>query len=261
MVKRLIHIAILLLLTLTASAQQLYMQIEVLQPAEVKLPNEVRSLLLMDNTPLTGTVPRQCLFAAATALEDTERFDEASVLNTLASDIDSLLDLYDADAVLALNAIVLSDYEGKCFWTVHFSSKRSYSFFTNTELTPETEEPAAYVGEQMAFILAPYWETEDRYFYSDDNPQIRDGIWSVKRQDWEQAIEAWKQVEGDPSKAYAAANIAVALEMLDRYDEAIEWTDRAIKLFSRLRGADAAQQVVNLRYYGEQLNERKNFSL
>jgi tetratricopeptide (TPR) repeat protein len=261
MVKRLIHIAILLFLTLSASAQQLYMQIEVLQPAEVKLPKEVRSLLLMDNTPLTGTVPRQCLFAAATALEDTERFDEASVLNTLASDIDSLLDLYDADAVLALNAIVLSDYEGKCFWTVHFSSKRSYSFFTNTELTPETEEPAAYVGEQMAFILAPYWETEDRYFYSDDNPQIRDGIWSVKRQDWEQAIEAWKHVEGDPSKAYAAANIAVALEMLDRYDEAIEWTDRAIKLFSRMRGADAAQQVVNLRYYGEQLNERKNFSL
>ncbi|MBO4621769.1 MAG: tetratricopeptide repeat protein, partial [Paludibacteraceae bacterium] len=152
----------------------------------------------------------------------------------------------------------LSDYEGKCFWTVHFSSKRSYSFFTNTELTPETEDPAAYVGEQMVFILAPYWETEDRYFYCDDTPKLKAGIESVRRQKWEEAISAWKHVEGSPGKAYAAANIAVALEMLDRYDEAIEWAEKAIRLFEKIRGADAAQQVVNLRFYENNLKERKS---
>ena len=56
--------------------------------------------------------------------------------------------------------------------------------------------------------------------------------------------------------AYACANIAVAYEMLDSYAEAESWTDRAIAYFSRINTPDAAQQVVNLRYYKTQLHFR-----
>ena len=258
MVKQLIYIALITLLPLWASAQQMFIQIEVLHPAEVVLPQNVRSLLLVNNTTLSDMTPRQCLFAAAAALEDTERFDEAAVLNASTSNIDSLLDVYDADAVLALNALVMNNIEANGYWTVHYSSSRSYTFFTYTELDPDDEEPASYVGEQMAFILTPNWETEDRYFYCDDTPKLKAGIESVRRQKWEEAISAWKHVEGSPGKAYAAANIAVALEMLDRYDEAIEWAEKAIRLFEKIRGADAAQQVVNLRFYENNLKERKS---
>ena len=58
------------------------------------------------------------------------------------------------------------------------------------------------------------------------------------------------------SAASAAANIAVALELQDRYAEAESWTAKAINLFSRIHTPDAAQQVVNLRYYQSQLHSR-----
>ena len=52
------------------------------------------------------------------------------------------------------------------------------------------------------------------------------------------------------------ARIAVALELQDRYAEAESWTAKAINLFSRIHTPDAAQQVVNLRYYQSQLHSR-----
>jgi tetratricopeptide (TPR) repeat protein len=259
MVKRLAFTAFLLLAALTLSAQQMYMQVQVLQPAEVKLPADVRNLLLINSTTLSGEEPLRCLFAASNALSMTDRFDEVAVLPEVKTNasVDSLCERYESDALLSLNAIVFAGLTANAYWTVYYPGGRSYSFFTDTDLT-EAEDVFSYVGEQMAFILAPYWQDEDRYLYSNDNPAILAGLKKVQTREWEAAIEAWKQVATNDklTTAYACANIAVAYEMLDRYAEAESWTDRAISSFSRINTPDAAQQVVNLRYYKTQLHTR-----
>lgn len=264
MVKRLTNIALLTLCALTLSAQQMYMQVEVLQPAEVTVPSNVRTLLLMDNTTLSTDEPRRCLFAAAETLTETDRYDEVSVGPVIvpgtlqAAQIDSLIERYEVDAVLALNALVISEYDARAYWTIHYSSQNAFSFFTGTELDINEAEPAAFVGEQMAFIIAPYWQTEDRYFYRNDDPQLLAGIEAVRHKDWNAAIKHWQMVDARStlSSAYAAANIAVALEMQDRFDEAVAQTEQAIRLFGKIHTSDAAQQLVNLRFYQSQLNLR-----
>ena len=236
------------------------MQVQVLQPAEVKLPADVRSLLLINRTTLSGEEPLRCLFAASDALAQTDRFDEASVLPSVKADasVDSLCERYEADALLSLNALVFAGLTANTYWTVYYPGGRQYSFFAETDLT-EAEDVFSYVGEQMAFILAPYWQDEDRYLYRNDNPQILAGIEKVQHRNWSGAVDEWQKVSSAGDKltaAYACANIAVALEMQDRYAEAESWTAKAINFFSRLRTADAAQQVVNLRYYQSQLHSR-----
>ena len=244
---------------LTVSAQQMYMQVQVLQPAEVKLPADVRNLLLINSTTLSGEEPLRCLFSASNALAMTDRFDEVAVLPDVKTNasVDSLCEHYESDALLSLNALVFAGLTANAYWTVYYPGGRSFSFFTDTDLD-EAEDVFSYVGEQMAFILAPYWQDEDRYLYSNDDPLILAGFEQVQRREWQAAIDVWKQVSSSDklTMAYASANIAVAYEMLDSYTEAESWTDRAIAYFSRINTPDAAQQVVNLRYYKTQLHSR-----
>ena len=248
------------------------MQVEVLQPAEVKLPANVRNLLLINSSPLSGEEPMRCLFAASSALENTDRFDEASVLPQVKTNasVDSLCERYEADALLSLNALVFSGLTANTYWTVYYPGGRQYSFFADTDLT-EAEDVFSYVGEQMAFILAPYWQFEDRYLYLGDDPAILAGLDAFRHRNWSAAISLWQPLTTQPltmnhepltmnheplTAASAAANIAVALELQDRYAEAESWTAKAINLFSRIHTPDAAQQVVNLRYYQSQLHSR-----
>ena len=265
--KRLIHIAFLLLSVLPLSAQQMYMQVQVRKPAEVNIDAAVRNLLLVNNTPLTTEQPRFLLFAAANALAESDRFDEVSVLPSLSAtvSVDSLCDRYESDALLALNALVFDGSLANAYWTVHYKGGRSFSFFTDTDLhsCDGDNDCAAYVGEQLIFIIAPHWETEERYLYRNDNTHILAGLNAVSHKDWSAAITEWSKAlsDKDESKAYAAANMAVAYEMLDQYNTAMVWVNNAITYFRRLRSSDAAQQVVNLRYYLSQLEERKNTNL
>ena len=242
-------------------AQQLFMQVEVRKPAEVKI-GDVQHLLLINNTPLTNDMPKHCLFAAAGTFEDLERFDEVSVLANLpdSAKVDSLCARYQVDALLALNALVLSEYQANAYWTIHYPKGRSFSFFTNTDslFCEDDNDCAAIVGEEMAYLLSPHWVTEDRYLYSNDDECIQSGLDALSRREWNDAITEWKKALGEKheTQAYASANIAVAYEMLDRFEEAIVWTKNAINAFRRIRTADAAQQVINLRYYQSQLEDR-----
>ena len=262
MVRRVILSLLFLFGMLGLRAQQMYMRVEVMKPAEVKVAANVRSLLLLNNTPLTNEIPQHCLFAAAGAFEDLERFDEVAVLPSLSpsASVDSLCNRYEADALLSLNALVFSDIQANGYWTIHYPGGRSYSFFSYTDsLFCEYDyECAEIVGEQLAYLLSPHWETEDRYFYSNNDEHIAAGLQAVSKRDWGAAIVEWNKALGgkNETEAYAAANIAVAYEMQDQYATALEWTRRAITYFRRINTADAAQQVVNLRYYESQLQER-----
>lgn len=116
-------------------------------------------------------------------------------------------------------------------------------------------EMCVYVGEHFAERLLPQVETDDRYLYDlgEDDP----GMQYFARRQWQQAVDAWSQPRKDKKQsAYAAANCAVAYELLGDLGAAYAAAGRALNAFESLRSADARQQAVNISYYQARLRER-----
>ncbi len=116
-------------------------------------------------------------------------------------------------------------------------------------------EMCIYAGERLAARLLPTAETADRYLYDlgKDDP----GMQYFTRKHWQQAVNAWSQPQKDNKlTAYAAANCAVAYEILGDLGAAYAAAGRALNAFESLRSADARQQAVNIRYYQECLRQR-----
>ena len=171
-------------------------------------------------------------------------------------------------------------------WTVYrTNTNRSYSFavadtllwesdwqYTRTSALsqlPSRNEALLYlareVGINAAASLMPQWVPAKRYLYQQDNANLQAGLTSFRYQRWQEAITYWLLVVNDEAKsndnkkaaACAAANIAIAYEMLGDYDSACDYAQRAISLFGAWKTAYGRQQQVNIRYYLEQLRARK----
>lgn len=328
---------------LCARAQQLYTTVEVLLPAEIKMSAPVQSILLVNNCVVQPEdfghqlqineqslgkqsvdlrdAAKHCLFGVSQTLHEMGTFEEVSILPTTLNNstnfysrnrlttaqADSLCREYDADAVLALNQLVLYDLqdswlteEGNYYayleaycsahWTLFYHRKSKPQVFAMADTLvwesfdanqdqailalPKRQEAlldfALYSGEQWSKKLGPQWKKEDRYFYRNKNEQIMAGIEYMRHQQWEEAIRHWQlaynAARGLSSRkreletmAYAAANIAVAYEFLDDYSTAIDWAEKAISAFKKMKTADAPQQVVNMQYYLKKLEEREEF--
>ncbi len=123
-----------------------------------------------------------------------------------------------------------------------------------------------YTGEQFALQFTPTWETVDRYFYENEHVGIVRGIEALTHQRWDEAADIWTTVYAqttDATKkrdkltcAYAAANAAVAYEIMDNLQTAHQWAEKAVEAFAKVGTAEAIQQGVNLQYYAQQLTER-----
>lgn len=203
---------------------------------------------------------------------------------------------YQADALLILNQIVLYDVletflteEDKFFtylqayaqshWTIHYAGQNKDTHFTIAdtllwesqlnysrtqsinELPPRQESLlylAQELGTKVGKLFIPSWKSARRYFY--ETEQLKDGINAFQYQRWEDAIELWTPTINNSDKktaACAAANIAIAYEMLGDYDEAFVYAQKAYRLFGVLKTAYARQQQVNIRYYQELLREKQ----
>ena len=204
---------------------------------------------------------------------------------------------YEVDAILVLNQLVLYDVlesfptdDGNYFaylqayaqshWTVHYADYtyeksfvyadtllwESHTHYTRAQSLnqlPSRQEALLYMaqdlGNRMAQSLVPAWISARRYIYEDDD--LEDGLSSFRYQRWQEAISKWQLcLEGSNKKAaaLAAANIAIAYELLGDYASACDYGQRAIRLFSSAwKTAWGRQQQVNIRYYLEQLRARQ----
>ena len=155
--------------------------------------------------------------------------------------------------------------------TLLWESEPMYSRARAQEQLPSTQEALFYLartlGDSIANNLTPQWISVPRYLYDDiSNNDLQDGLQSFRYQRWEEAITHWKNAmkkEGSESNkkdqktaAYAAANIAIAYEMMGDYSSACDYAHDAIRLFGAWNTAYARQQQVNMRYYLEQLQEK-----
>ena len=209
---------------------------------------------------------------------------------------DSLLNTYSSNALIVLNQLIVhpssecyqTDNEtyyaytqtvAASHWTLYFHEDSTGHLATRTlvyadtlywenegdtwndavQALPSAEEARSemciYVGEHFAERMLPQVETDDRYLY--DLGESDDGMQYFARRQWQQAIDAWSQPRKDKKQAaYAAANCAVAYELLGDLGSAYAAAGRALNAFENLRSADARQQAVNISYYQERLRER-----
>lgn len=152
---------------------------------------------------------------------------------------------------LSSRALVYSD---TLYW-----ENEAYTYDQAIAALPDKQnvisEICIYAGEQIAARLMPTTETEDRYLY--DLGEQDQGMYYFTRRQWQQAADAWLQPQSDTKRsAYAAANRAVALEILGDLGGAYAAAGEALNAFESLRSADARQQAVNIRYYQGRLQAR-----
>jgi hypothetical protein len=227
-----------------------------------------------------------------------------------ANKVQNLLQIYQVDALLVLNQLVLYDVleafqtdDGgqyayiqafaQSHWSMYFAdaSRRSQTLsyadtliweskveYTRTQALnqlPNREDALLYLastlGEGLGKSFVHSWVTVSRYLYDIADTHIEAGVQSFRYQRWEEAIHHWKQVANEEAKgerlkvkgkdnkaaAVAAANIAIAYEMLGDYSSACDYANEASHLFGALKTAWGRQQQVNIRYYLEQVRAKQ----
>lgn len=203
---------------------------------------------------------------------------------------------YQADALLILNQLVLYDIvesyltdEGTYYaylqayaqshWTIHYAGQSREVTFTQSDTLlwesnlhynrsqslselPSRQEALLYLarelGSRVGSSFAPSWHTTRRYIY--ELPALQAGLDAFRLQRWHGAINQWLPIIDNQDKkaaACAAANIAIACEMLGDYVSACDYAQRAIRLFGAWKTAYGRQQQVNIRYYLAQLQARQ----
>ena len=203
---------------------------------------------------------------------------------------------YQADALLTLNQLVLYDIvesfptdEGTYYaylqayaqshWTIHYAGQLREVTFTQADTLlwesqlhynrtqslsdlPSRQEALHYLarelGNRIGSSFAPSWQTTRRYIY--ELPDLQAGLDAFRLQRWNSAINQWITIVDSKDKkaaACAAANIAIAYEMLGDYASACDYAQRASRLFGAWKTAYGRQQQVNIRYYLAQLQARQ----
>ena len=203
---------------------------------------------------------------------------------------------YQADALLTLNQLVLYDIvesfptdEGTYYaylqayaqshWTIHYAGQTREVTFTQADTLlwesqlhynrtqslsdlPSRQEALLYLarelGNRMGSSFAPSWQTTRRYIY--ELPDLQAGLDAFRLQRWNSAINQWLTIVDSKDKkaaACAAANIAIAYEMLGDYVSACDYAQRASRLFGAWKTAYGRQQQANIRYYLAQLQARQ----
>ena len=203
---------------------------------------------------------------------------------------------YQADALLTLNQLVLYDVvesfptdEGTYYaylqayaqshWTIHYAGQTREATFTQADTLlwesqlhytraqslsdlPSRQEALLYLarelGNRIGSSFAPSWQTTRRYIY--ELPDLQAGLDAFRIQRWNSAINQWLTIVDSKDKkaaACAAANIAIAYEMLGDYASACDYAQRAIRLFGAWKTAYGRQQQANIRYYLAQLQARQ----
>jgi len=110
-----------------------------------------------------------------------------------------------------------------------------WGFRRNVNIFDKTLESANRAAINYAQRIAPEWYTVDRYLYNLDNENFNKAIDYIKQNNWDNAVDSWKNCLGFKDKTVAskaAFNIAVACETKDELNIAIEWAAKSFLLFN-----------------------------
>lgn len=102
------------------------------------------------------------------------------------------------------------------------------------------------IGGQIAQKFFPTWDPQERYIYTFGNSQWNSALRYSDEFKWREAMHIWLEEVETTNRMRAAAasfNIAVSLEMMEKYDLAIDWLNYAEKCFP-LEGMDGYKSIL-----------------
>lgn len=269
--RRLFSLFIVACACVCVCAQQLHTIIDVLQPAEFPLSATLENVVIVNNaitqpadfghqTKISSSTikrsvdlsaaPLHCLFALQQNLEEQETCSDIALVSKsqnhssnfyrrvplTATQADSILTLNGANALIALNQLIIYDLE-ECYltdeelyysylqayasshWSVYFRgvSKPQQMVVSDTliwqnwdqsaesalKALPDRQEAllalAAYVGEHFAQRIQPQWKPVDRYFYESKDEFLLAGNDALAHRRFQLALDCWQ-------KAYSSAS-------------------------------------------------------
>jgi len=186
----------------------------------------------------------------------------------------SLSRAHDADAILSLDHIIarseiqeyfsnswgftaLLDVRYESWWSIHYPNRPEVtalhfqdSLFWDSgwhhnraqalEGLPNRHDAlidgALFVGQNSVRRFLPFWERSDRFFYNPNNRLMKQAMDSVVVQNWEGALNLWRQAFESTNntrlRAEAANNIAIAYEILGNFDDALKYAKISYELFN-----------------------------
>lgn len=129
-----------------------------------------------------------------------------------------------------------------------------------TDVTPGNQLPGVFeacayagadAGERFAQLIAPQWQKDSRTIYvTSANKDMNRAYQLAMQGNWLDAASFWHKLSSSNDKklaAQAAFNMALANEMLGKFDVSIEWLDFAKSKYPHLKF---------LNEYGEVLKQR-----
>ena len=260
-----------------AMAEKYYLSIDILKPGDITFKKEAMNLLIVNNTVKqpagfghsvidngqmslveqnTDSAALFCLAGAYEAFEEFGFFSSVQwiensqnkgsnffTLNYLTNEqTDSLAKAYDADVLLVLNRLALSDdltslfYEEEYAWlgaldississwsvhypttgkaeTIHYTDSLYWEQVSSTQenlldMLPQRGDAevdmAVYAGRNTCKRMLPSWETRDRYFYVNNDKTLKAGMDSIPYRKWEVALTLFEQATGEKKKVTQA---------------------------------------------------------
>ncbi len=174
--------------------------------------------------------------------------------------LDSICKEYNADGVIALenfdtdNLTPLynapgtnsSTADAKALWRIYYKDERKiideswisargsdYSYYS---IVPTQYTAISRAGAFSADIylsrITPRFQRESRVYYKSGSSEMKAAKRSVRIGDWDQAQYLWEveaeSAVNDKDLGRAAYNLALAFELKDDFDNALEWIDASI---------------------------------
>ena len=166
--------------------------------------------------------------------------------------IDSICEEYGADGLIALELFDSDSYnssnsaEVRTQWRVYYPNERKiidefivysgandHSFSSFVPATYSSISKAGAYGAELYFNrIVPNFTREVRYYYTKGSHEMKAAKKSVKLGNWDQAIYYWEvETESQTNqkiRGKAAYNLALAYEIKDDFDKALEWIDVSV---------------------------------
>lgn len=120
------------------------------------------------------------------------------------------------------------------------------------------QQLALQLAETTTKNLIPYWETQERIFYTDGTKLMKEANKYAEKGKWADAAKVWgaayEAQDKNNQKAKIAANIALANESLGDIPNAVEWIRIASNM---LEGDKKSDEAIYINWYKIKLLERE----
>lgn len=188
-------------------------------------------------------------FLVSTVSHD-EEFDFGTIVKYLDARMDVRFQVYSKDGEAISPPLYIND---SIYWVATYNQNIPLG-----DSIPSREEAmkeaAQYMAGKLADALAPYWNNELRWYFSD----IKAANKMMGSNDWAGALSLWrsaydKETKNLKKKARLANNIALAYELSDELKDALKWITISRDLFAETE--ETGVDTDNLRRVTEYQND------